>query len=74
MSGLERALLRFLGVWTVLTGVELLERVAYRAGVGDAATEAAATFAELADAVEDLAAADCSDVVAAHADCCGVPA
>lgn len=52
MSPLQRAVLRFLGVYAVFAGVELLERVAYRAGVVDAAAEADKLLAGLED--EDL--------------------
>jgi hypothetical protein len=51
-----RAAARFLGLLTLWAGVELLERVAYRAGVDDAAAEAqvALTLVEL-HVAEDLA-------------------
>ena len=54
VSPAERALLRFVGLWAVLAGIGLLERTAYRAGIVDTGQ----------------AAADCSDVVAAHEHCC----
>jgi hypothetical protein len=70
VTPVERAVLRFLGIWVVLTGVELIERVAYRAGVADTHGAAAdAIYAAIVD--EDLDdAVDLADVVAAHAQCC----
>jgi hypothetical protein len=70
VSPVERALLRFLGLWAVLAGVDMLERVAYRAGALD--TARAIVDEDLAD---DLApAVDLADVAAAHrcagASCC----
>jgi hypothetical protein len=63
VTPLERALLRFLGLYAVWAGVELLERTAYRAGVSDAGDVAAAVL-------DDLEAADLSDVLEEHADRC----
>lgn len=57
MSPIERAVLRFLGIWAVFAGVELVERAAYRAGA------AAVVDEHLAD---ELVAFDAGDVVLAH--------
>jgi hypothetical protein len=50
-------------------GAELLERIAYRAGVTDAAAAADQTLSEVRRAAgvdDDLEAADCSDVLEFH--------
>lgn len=76
---MSASLKRLAGLTALWAGVELLERVAYRAGVVDGAGAVAATVqAVVEDLADDLVAADVSDVVAAHVcdswTCCPVPA
>lgn len=60
---------RFCGLLVLWLGVELLERVAYRAGVATAAAvfdDAAATAFVIPISDEDLEAFDATDVLAFH--------
>jgi 2-hydroxychromene-2-carboxylate isomerase len=58
----SRALSRFLGLWAILAGVELLERVSYRAGVVHGGSLEPADLTDVLDAhgitAEDLADAE----------------
>jgi hypothetical protein len=70
-----RALARLVGLLALWHAINILERVAYAAGVDDGAGVVATVRRPAAeDQADELEPADCSDVVEAHADCCGVPA
>lgn len=57
---------RFLGLWAVLAGVELLERTAFRAGVVDEHERHRRARGLSVVAVDDLEAVDLTDVLVAH--------
>lgn len=67
---MSRALARLFGLTALWAAVELLERVAYRAGLDDAAADLPVQTPAgggLGDAwTEDLPAFDASDVIALH--------
>lgn len=61
---MNRTLARLLGLTALWAGVELLERVAYRAGVFDAGAAAVAVLDDAAATMlDDLEAFDATDVL-----------